>query len=60
MSKSTLATVLKVAVTGGLFYVVFTSIDLAQAVERLDQLSPALIAGGLLLVFVQVGIASLR
>ena len=60
MSKSKLATALKVAVTGGLFYVVLTSIDLAQAVERLDQLSVALIVGGLSLVFVQVGLVSLR
>lgn len=60
MRKAKLALVLKLVVTGVLFYLVLESIDLAQAVEQLDQLNPALIVGGLSLVFVQVGLASLR
>ena len=60
MKKARLAVAVKVAVTGGLFYLVLTSINLAQTMEQIGQLSAALIAGALLIIFVQVGIASLR
>ena len=60
LSRAKLVVALKLAITGVLFYFVFESVEPSRALEQLVRLNPALVAGCLLIVLLQVGLGSFR